>query len=150
MVFWSFLSPKWGISIHFGEEAQEYEPHHQVFLKRGRAGRREFITVIDEHDNSNNCALVTYQQLIDNGLRLLGNVQRIVPRVALINHKMVGGPRPRQSPQPVVRMPPSGQRPKRPRRKASSTQPSRITAVSTSTTPVSTSSLRGHHPRAVP
>ena len=58
----AFLSPKWGISLTFGEEAEGWDRRHQRFLKRMRARRRAFVT-----------ALVKYPQLIENGLRLLSN-----------------------------------------------------------------------------
>jgi len=56
----AFLSPVWGISVHFGEVAEEWDRHHQDILKFGRARRSAFIT-----------AIVKYPHLIEGDLRFL-------------------------------------------------------------------------------
>jgi hypothetical protein len=58
----AFLSPKWGISVSFGEVEGGWESQRQERLARKRASRRGFVAV-----------LVKYPQLIENGLRLLSN-----------------------------------------------------------------------------
>ena len=58
----AFLSPAWGISVQFGEVANEWDRHHQAVLKWRRARRRAFIT-----------AIVKYPQLVEGDLRLLRN-----------------------------------------------------------------------------
>jgi hypothetical protein len=58
----AFLSPEWGISVTFGEAADEWDRAFSEVRKRKRAKRNGFIA-----------ALVKYPQLIENGLRLLSN-----------------------------------------------------------------------------
>lgn len=58
----AFLSPVWGISVHFGEVAEEWDRHHQDVLRFGRARRSAFIT-----------AIVKYPQLIEGDLRFLSS-----------------------------------------------------------------------------
>src|SRR5271157_761753 len=58
----AFLSPEWGISVTFGEAAEDWDRFFAEIRKRKRAKRNGFIA-----------ALVKYPQLIENGLRLLSN-----------------------------------------------------------------------------
>ena len=58
----AFMSPVCGISVQFGEAAEEWDRYFSEIRKRKRARRSGFIT-----------AIVKYPQLIEGDLRLLSN-----------------------------------------------------------------------------